>query len=124
MKKETLHTGQDTSQTTRATDPDAQTDEMLIDTSKMNEGKVSALELTEAARGEALDTPSFAGQLFMGVFKPETIFPFPEQTAEEKKIGDDLVAKVSLFLQKNLDADKVDDTRTIPPKIIVWYRCC
>lgn len=87
---------------------------VVIDTSKMNDEKASSLNLTEEARESVWQHPSFAKSLFMGDFKLDAIFPFPEQSAEDKLIGDQLVKDVGLVLATTLDADLVDETRTIP----------
>ncbi len=87
---------------------------VVIDTSKMSDEKASSLNLTEAARESVWQHPSFAKSLFMGEFKSDAIFPFPTQTAEDKLVGDQLVEKVGIVLADTLDADLVDETRTIP----------
>ena len=93
--------------------------ESVIDTSKMNAGKASAINLTESARDQTSTAEdSFAGQLFMGSFKPDLIFPFPTQTDEEKKIGDELVAIVCKFLIDHVDAEEIDATQNIPDSVI------
>lgn len=83
-----------------------------------NEGKRQALEIAEAAREPDSKLPSFSGGLFMGKFHFNLIHPFPLQDPEDKKIGDDYIAKLSAFLEKNLDPDEVDETRTIPQNVI------
>ncbi len=92
--------------------------EMLIDTSKMNEGKRDALEITEAAREHVWKSKSFAGNIFMGSLDFDEIIPFPLQSDKERHIGDALVEKVSHYLKENLDPEEVDETRTIPQSII------
>lgn len=87
---------------------------VTIDTSKMNDQKASSLNLTEDARESVWAHPSFAKSLFMGDFKSESIFPFPEQTPEDKLIGDQMVKQVGLVLAETLDADLVDEMRLIP----------
>lgn len=91
--------------------------EMIIDTSKMNAGKADAMEVAEGARQTKWEHPSFGSELFMGVFKPDMIYPFPEQSDEDKKIGDDYVKKVMDFLEDKLDPEEVDETRTIPSEV-------
>ena len=93
-------------------------EQTIIDTSKMSAAKASAMQITESARGVGGEQDSFAGLLFMGNFKPDLIYPFPTQTASEKQIGDELVAKVCDYLRNNLDADEVDASRTIPENVI------
>ncbi|MEL0628507.1 acyl-CoA dehydrogenase family protein [Psychromonas aquatilis] len=89
---------------------------VIIDTSKMSDQKASSLNLTEEARESVWQHPSFAKSLFMGEFKSDAIFPFPEQTTEDKLIGDKMVKQVGIVLAKTLDADLVDETRLIPDK--------
>ncbi|MGL1901527.1 MAG: acyl-CoA dehydrogenase family protein [Fibrobacterales bacterium] len=96
--------------------------EMLIDTSHMSEGKASALNLTEDAREEVWKSASFAGNIFMGNLDLDAIFPFPIQSESERHIGDTLVKEVSVFLKENLDAEEVDETRTIPDEIIEGFK--
>jgi len=87
---------------------------VVIDTSKMSDEKASSLNLTEEARESVWQHPSFAKSLFMGEFNSDAIFPFPEQSAEDKLIGDQLVKEVGIVLAETLDADLVDETRIIP----------
>jgi len=91
--------------------------ELKIDTSKMSKEKAEAMMVAESNREVKWDNPSFAGGLFMGRFQPELIIPYPQQSAEDKAIGDKLVAEVSAYLKANLDADEVDRTRELPQKI-------
>lgn len=93
-------------------------DESVIDTSKMNADKADAMNLTEAARDNSLAQNSFAGQLFMGTFQANLIYPFPEQSDTEKQIGDKIVKQVCDFLIKHLDAEQVDATQLIPDNVI------
>ena len=93
-------------------------EQSVIDTSKMNAEKAAAMQLAEAARDNNLQQNSFAGQLFMGSCQTDLIFPFPVQSDEEQKIGDDLVKQVCEFLINHLDAEQVDATQIIPDEVI------
>ena len=77
-----------------------------------------AMEVAEDARDSTYVHPSFGAQMFMGTFKPEMLFPFPEQDPEDKKIGDEYVAKIAHFLAENLDPEEVDRSREIPKNVI------
>lgn len=82
-----------------------------------NEQKRQALEVTEDARHE-YQQPSFGAQLFTGEFKPELLFPYPQQSAEDRAIGDQVIDPLMVFLEKELDPEEVDATRTIPAHVI------
>ena len=89
-------------------------EELLIDTSKMGEGKRQAMEVAEAARQKNWQHESFARKLFMGQLDMSFMAPFPAQKGEDKDIGDELCQKVTAVLKEHIDPDDVDETRTIP----------
>lgn len=93
-------------------------DRDVIDTSNMSDAKASSLHITESARESEWQHPSFGKSLFMGEFKKELLFPFPKQSLDDEKTGDQLVKQVGDILAELLDADLVDETRTIPEQAI------
>ncbi len=103
---------------TTANNDDPSEDELLIDTSKMSEGKRAAMEVAEGARETAWDRPGFAHELFMGHFNPELMTPFPVQPNESKEETDALISELDNYLTTNLDAAAVDDTQTIPQAVM------
>ncbi len=80
--------------------------------------KQTTLEVAEDAREKEWKHPSFIGELFLGNFRSDLVFPFPAQSEEDRKKGDEICAKVSKFLKENLDPDEVDRTGEIPKKVI------
>lgn len=82
-----------------------------------NEQKRQAFEVTESARKE-YQLPSFGADLFGGKFDLRLIYPFPEQSEEDRKIGDAINNPFIDYLKANLDPDEVDATREIPKKVI------
>ncbi|MEY2601703.1 MAG: hypothetical protein QOJ36_1022, partial [Verrucomicrobiota bacterium] len=56
----------------------------VIDTSKMSKGKREALELAEASRDPLDERGSFASNLFIGRYDFSRIYPWPEQSAEDR----------------------------------------
>ncbi len=97
---------------------DKEHDGMVIDTSAMNDGKASALEVAEAARQDNWTQPSFAKALFQGEYLDNLILPFPLQDEADRKKGDAFIAELITFLKENLNPDEVDETRTIPQHVI------
>ena len=88
-----------------------------IDTSKMSAGQRAAVELTEAAREESRQA-SFVAELFMGRFYPARLFPFPEQSAEDRDQGDAFLERLVKILRERVDPDAIDRTGEIPDDVI------
>src|SRR5947209_13616415 len=86
----------------------------VIDTSKMTKGQREALELTEASRDPLDERGSFASNLFIGRYDFDRIFPWPEQSAEDREAGADFLAKLKDYLRDKIDADEIDRTGEIP----------
>ncbi|MBU0579981.1 MAG: acyl-CoA dehydrogenase family protein, partial [Candidatus Margulisbacteria bacterium] len=97
---------------------DKKEEELLIDTSKMTQGEREALEVSEDARFVGVDQPSFVEELFKGNFRPDLITPYPEQNAEDKKIGDEFLARLSNYLKENVDPEKIDAEQKISEDVI------
>jgi alkylation response protein AidB-like acyl-CoA dehydrogenase len=90
---------------------------VLAENASGNEQQRQALEVIESARDQ-YEHPSFGGQLFIGDFDFKLLHPFPEQTEEDRKIGDAVIDPFIAFLKDNLDPEEVDATREIPKKVI------
>ncbi|MBE9537231.1 MAG: acyl-CoA dehydrogenase family protein, partial [Proteobacteria bacterium] len=58
----------------------------------------------------------------MGKLNMDPLFPFPKQPKEEKEAGDKILVKLKAFLEKELDADEVDQKGDIPQKVINGYK--
>ena len=88
----------------------------VIDTSKMSEGKRAALELAESSRDPLDDRGSFASNLFVGRYDFGRIYPWPEQSAEDRAAGEGFLRKLEDYLRDHVDADEIDRTGEIPQK--------
>jgi alkylation response protein AidB-like acyl-CoA dehydrogenase len=90
----------------------------VIDTSKMSKGKRDALELAEASRDPLDERGSFASNLFIGRYDFNRIYPWPEQSAEDREAGKEFLTKLEDYLRENVDADEIDRSGEIPQKNI------
>jgi len=90
---------------------------MEIEIKGASKGKQQALDLAEAARETEWTQPSFVAELFKGNVGWDLIHPFPDQTPQDKKIGDEFLAKLEKFLKEKLDPDYVDRTGEIPEEV-------
>jgi len=77
-----------------------------------------ALEVTEAARQAEWHHPSFVAELFMGRLLTPVVFPYPEQTAEDRRIGEEYLSRIEAFLREHVDPDEIDRTGEIPARVI------
>jgi alkylation response protein AidB-like acyl-CoA dehydrogenase len=98
--------------------PEKQAPASVIDTSKMSKGKRDALELAEASRDPLDERGSFASNLFIGRYDFDRIYPWPEQSAEDRAAGKEFLASLEKYLRENIDADEIDRTGEIPQKNI------
>jgi hypothetical protein len=76
-----------------------------------------SIEVAEAARETDWKKPSFVGELFMGRLRTDLIFPFPQQSAEDREAGDRVLAELKVFLEEQVDADQIDARKQIPKKV-------
>jgi alkylation response protein AidB-like acyl-CoA dehydrogenase len=81
-----------------------------------------SLEVAEEAREKEWQKPSFVSELFLGRLRPELVFPFPAQEAADRQAGDEVLAQVKAFLASQVDADRVDREKEIPPEVINGLR--
>src|SRR3989338_4241167 len=86
----------------------------ITDNAKISGKKREALEVAEEAREKEWTRPSFVSELFQGRLHWDLIVPFPEQSEEDRKIGDEFIGRLEKFLVKNIDPDEVDRTGDIP----------
>ncbi|MCC6154137.1 MAG: acyl-CoA dehydrogenase family protein, partial [Candidatus Hydrogenedentes bacterium] len=76
--------------------------------------KQAAMDLAEDSRQTSWDHPSFVAELFKGNFRFDLISPFPEQSAEDKRIGDEYMEKVRVVMEQYIDPEKVDREEEVP----------
>lgn len=92
--------------------------DVLAGAAGLNRGQRAAMEVAETARDRVDGQRGFAGRMFLGDFDVTQVTPFPEQSASDRLVGDELVEKVSRFLSTHLDPETVDETRTIPAEVM------
>ncbi len=88
----------------------------VIDTSRMSDGQRAALQMAESARSSAKG--SFASDLFMGRYDIQSLFPYPEQTLEDRDQGDAFLKNLESFLRDHVDPDEIDRSGEIPDDVI------
>jgi alkylation response protein AidB-like acyl-CoA dehydrogenase len=79
-----------------------------------NKAKDVAMQLAEDARQAEWESVSFTAEVFKGNFRWDLIHPFPVQSPEDRKIGDDYLVKVREVLEKHVDPYKIDEQGEYP----------
>ncbi|MGE4159295.1 MAG: acyl-CoA dehydrogenase family protein [Planctomycetota bacterium] len=79
----------------------------------MNDARHS-MDVAEAARETEWSNPSFAANLFMGEWAPSLIFPYPLQSEEDRKAGDEYMRTMDEYLRKNLNPERADEEKALP----------
>ncbi len=80
--------------------------------------KDAAMELAEEARETEWKFPSFTAEMFRGNFRWDLLHPYPAQSDEDKKIGDELLEKIKDFLDKYVDPVEIDKTGEYPKEAL------
>lgn len=78
------------------------------------EAKDKAMELAEESRETEWKLPSFSAEMFRGKFRWDLLHPFPVQSPEDKKEGDDFIAKLKDVCEKHIRPDEIDRTGVFP----------
>ena len=73
-----------------------------------------AMQLAEDARQAEWENVSFTAEVFKGNFRWDLMHPFPAQSAEDKKIGDDYIEKIRPVIEKHVDPWQIDEDGEYP----------
>src|SRR5258706_7027226 len=74
-----------------------------------------AKDLLEAAPAAE---PGFVKSLFFGRVKLDEVVPYPRQDLAESQRTGELLARLDAFLEKEVDADRIDVEERIPQSVI------
>jgi len=62
--------------------------------------------------------PSFAKLLYWGVFEPRQVFPYPKVDIAEQQRTEQLLGKLKLFCEKEIDPAAIDRDAKIPESVV------
>lgn len=62
--------------------------------------------------------PSFAKLLYFGIFDADKVFPYPHVSPEEELRTAQLLDRLKVFAEKEIDPDWIDRNSTIPDRVI------
>jgi alkylation response protein AidB-like acyl-CoA dehydrogenase len=79
-----------------------------------NKAKDVAMQLAEDARQADWEAVGFTAEVFKGTFRWDLLHPFPAQSAEDKKIGDDYIEKIRPVIENSIDPWQIDEDGEYP----------
>lgn len=77
-----------------------------------------SMQLAEDARQAEWENVSFTAEVFKGSFRWDLLHPFPAQSAEDKRIGDEYIEKIRPVVEKFVDPWKIDEEGEYPPEAL------
>ena len=73
-----------------------------------------AMQLAEDARQVEWENVSFTAEVFKGDFRWDLLHPFPAQSAEDRRIGDEYIEKIRPVIEKHVDPWQIDEDGEYP----------
>ncbi len=90
----------------------------MIENKNRNKEEDKSIAVAEESREADWKSKSFMASIFMGDLDVSMCFPFPEQDAEDKAIGDQWVQKVHEWCTENVDGEEIDRLGEIPASVM------
>jgi alkylation response protein AidB-like acyl-CoA dehydrogenase len=85
-------------------------------------GYKEARAISEAAREQDWELPSFGKGLYLGNFQPELISPQPVLSAETVEKGERFLATIGEFLQEHVDTQLIEREGRIPDEVVEGFK--
>jgi alkylation response protein AidB-like acyl-CoA dehydrogenase len=77
-----------------------------------------AMELAEDARQAEWENISFTAEVFKGNFRWDLVHPFPAQSAEDRRIGDEVIERIRPVIENSIDPWQIDEDGEYPPEAL------
>jgi hypothetical protein len=90
----------------------------IIDNDNRSAEEDASIAVAETSRELDWKSKSFIQSIFMGDLDTSMCFPFPEQSAADKAIGDEICAKVDAWAAEHINGEEIDQTGTIPAPVL------
>ena len=90
----------------------------MIENKNRNKEEDKSIAVAEESREADWKSKSFMASIFMGDLDVSMCYPFPDQEAEDKEIGDAWVTKVDAWCTENIDGEEIDRTGELPASVL------
>jgi alkylation response protein AidB-like acyl-CoA dehydrogenase len=89
----------------------------MIENKNRNVEEAKSIQVAEESRELDWKSKSFMGSMFMGDLDVSLSYPFPTQSEEDQKVGDEIIERFESWAFDNLDGDAIDKAQEIPPHV-------
>lgn len=89
----------------------------MIENKNRNQEEAKSIQVAEESRELDWKSKSFMASMFMGELDMTLAHPFPMQSADDRKEGDDVIEKFEAWAKDHLDGDAIDKAQEIPPHV-------
>ena len=89
----------------------------MIENKNRNQEEAKSIQVAEESRELDWKSKSFMGSMFMGDLDVSLSYPFPMQSEEDQKAGDEIIERFESWASDNLDGDAIDKAQEIPPHV-------
>jgi alkylation response protein AidB-like acyl-CoA dehydrogenase len=89
-----------------------------MSTQQANVSEAQARQVAEEARETEWAKPSFGKELFLGRFRPDLIHPHPQPSEEQRREGEEFLAKLEAFLRQEVDPAVIEADAKVPEHVI------
>ena len=83
----------------------------MIENKNRNQEEAKSIQVAEESRELDWKSKSFMGSMFMGDLDVSLSYPFPMQSEEDQKAGDEIIERFESWASDNLDGDAIDKRR-------------
>jgi len=90
----------------------------MIENKNRNQEEDKSIAVAEESREADWKSKSFMASMFMGDLDVAMCYPFPEQPAEDRAIGDEWCEKVDQWCTEHIDGEEIDATGEIPAAVL------
>ncbi len=94
----------------------------MIENKNRTAEEAKAIQVAEESRELDWKSKSFMGSMFMGDLDIELAYPFPEQSEEDRKAGDDVITSFESWARVNLDGDAIDKAQGLGVRFVGLLR--
>ena len=94
----------------------------MIENKNRNKNEDASIAVAEESREQTWKSKSYMASIFVGDFDIDMAFPYPEQEESDRKIGDEICARVKEWCEEHIDGEEIDYVELSTSKVKSFER--